>query len=150
MPGRRIMKQMIPFEYLEHTADVKFRAYGRTPEEMLSNAAAALFAAMIPLGQVESRESWKVELQSEDLEELAYQWLSEIIFLFETESAVFSTFKVALEKDGGGMWHLAAEICGERMDRERHSFLCEVKAVTRHKFTIKKNELWCIQAVLDV
>jgi len=150
MPGRRIMKQMIPFEYLEHTADVKFRAYGRTPEEMLSNAAAALFAAMIPLGQVESRESWKVELQSEDLEELAYQWLSEIIFLFETESAVFSTFKVALEKDGGGMWHLAAEICGERMDRERHSFLCEVKAVTRHKFGIKKNELWCIQAVLDV
>jgi len=142
---------MIPFEYLEHTADVKFRAYGTTPEQMLSNAAAALFAAMIPPEQINVEESWQVELEAEDLEDLAYQWLSEIVFLFETESAVFSRFHVALEKveDGRG-WRLRAEIGGERMDRERHSFLAEVKAVTRHKFAIKKNELWCIQVVLDV
>ncbi len=29
---------MIPFEYLEHTADIKFRAYGQTPQQMLANA----------------------------------------------------------------------------------------------------------------
>jgi len=142
---------MIPFEYLEHTADVKFRAYGTTPEEMLSNAAAALFGAMISSGQVKVEELWQVELEAEDLEDLAYQWLSEIVFLFETESAVFSRFQVALEEieDGKG-WKLRAEIGGERMDPERHSFLAEVKAVTRHKFAIKKNERWCIQVVLDV
>jgi SHS2 domain-containing protein len=142
---------MIPFEYLEHTADVKFRAYGTTPEEMLSNAAAALFGAMISPEQVKAKELWQVELESEDLEDLAYQWLSEIVFLFETESAVFSRFQVALEEieDGKG-WKLRAEIGGERMDPERHSFLAEVKAVTRHKFVIEKNERWCIQVVLDV
>jgi SHS2 domain-containing protein len=148
---------MISFEYLEHTADVKFRAYGHTPEEMLSNAAAALFSAMIPPGQVVAGESWQVELQGEDIEDLAYRWLSEVIFLFETESAVFSTFKVALQKNNeredrgqAGGWRLSAEIGGERMDLRRHSFLCEVKAVTRHKFAIRKNDLWCIQVVLDV
>jgi len=142
---------MIPFEYLEHTADVKFRAYGTTPDQMLSNAAAALFGAMISPGQVKVEESWQVELEAEDLEDLAYQWLSEIVFLFETESAVFSRFQVALEEieDGKG-WKLRAEIGGERMDPERHFFLAEVKAVTRHKFAIEKNELWCIQVVLDV
>jgi len=142
---------MIPFEYLEHTADVKFRAYGTTPDQMLSNAAAALFGAMISPEQVKAKELWQVELESEDLEDLAYQWLSEIVFLFETESAVFSRFQVALEEieDGKG-WKLRAEIGGERMDPERHSFLAEVKAVTRHKFAIKKNERWCIQVVLDV
>ncbi|MFA7374805.1 MAG: archease [Methanothrix soehngenii] len=142
---------MIPFEYLEHTADVKFRAYGTTPDQMLSNAAASLFGAMISPGQVKVEESWQVELEAEDLEDLAYQWLSEIVFLFETESAVFSRFQVALEEieDGKG-WKLRAEIGGERMDPERHSFLAEVKAVTRHKFAIKKNERWCIQVVLDV
>ncbi len=142
---------MIPFEYLEHTADVKFRAYGTTPEEMLSNAAAALFGAMVSPEQVKAKELWQVELESEDLEDLAYQWLSEIVFLFETESAVFSRFQVALEEvpDGKG-WKLRAEIGGERMDPERHSFLAEVKAVTRHKFVIEKNERWCIQVVLDV
>jgi SHS2 domain-containing protein len=142
---------MIPFEYLEHTADVKFRAYGTTPDQMLSNAAAALFGAMVSPEQVKAKELWQVELESEDLEDLAYQWLSEIVFLFETESAVFSRFQVALEEieDGKG-WKLRAEIGGERMDPERHSFLAEVKAVTRHKFAIKKNERWCIQVVLDV
>ncbi|MGB3920971.1 archease [Methanothrix sp.] len=142
---------MIPFQYLEHTADIKFRAYGTTREEMLSNAASALFGAMISPEQVTVQEVWPVELEAEELEDLAYQWLSEIVFLFETESAVFSTFEVVLQEGGEGRgWKLRAEIGGERMDLERHLFRSEVKAVTWHKFAIVKNELWCIQVVLDV
>ena len=141
---------MIPFEYLEHTADIKFRAYGKTPAEMLSNAAAALFKSMVEPATIVVKETWKVELKAFDLEDLAYQWLNEIVFLFETESAVFATFSVNLEQDGTESWRLLAEIGGERIDLERHSFENEVKAITRHKFGIKKNEVWCIQVILDV
>ena len=139
---------MIAFEYLEHTADVMFRAYGNTEEEMLCNAASALFRAMVDPTTIAAQESWTVELEGDDLEDLAYRWLSEIIFLFETESAVFSTFSVRLKQDGG--MKLYGEIGGERIDLGRHAFENEVKAVTRHKFGIKKNQLWCIQVVLDV
>ena len=139
---------MTAFEYLEHTADVKFRAYGKTADEMLSNAAAALFRSMVDPSTIAVKERWMVKLQAQDLEDLAYQWLSEIVFLFETESAVFATFSVGLEQNGG--LKLAAEIGGERIDLSRHAFENEVKAVTRHKFGIKKNELWCIQVILDV
>ena len=139
---------MTAFEYLEHTADVKFRAYGKTAEEMLSNAAAALFRSMVDPSAIAVKEKWTVKLQAQDLEDLAYQWLSEIVFLFETESAVFATFSVRLEQNSG--WRLVAEIGGERIDLSRHAFENEVKAVTRHKFGIKKNELWCIQVILDV
>ncbi|MCX6677813.1 MAG: archease [Methanothrix sp.] len=141
---------MIPFEYLEHTADIKFRAYGKTPEEMLSNAAAALFQSMVEPTTIAVKETWKVELEASDLEELAYQWLSEIVFLFETESTVFATFSVKLQQDRNESWKLQAEIGGERMDLLRHAFENEVKAVTRHKFGIKKNDVWCIQVILDV
>jgi SHS2 domain-containing protein len=140
---------MIAFEYLEHTADIKFRAYGKTADEMLSNAAAALFNCMVRPETIAAKETWRVELQAEDLEDLAYQWLSEIIFLFETESSVFSTFSVRLEHDAG-LWRLQAEIGGERIDLKRHAFANEVKAITRHKFGIKKNDVWCIQVILDV
>jgi SHS2 domain-containing protein len=150
MPGGPNYYRMIPFEYLEHTADVKFRAYGKTPEEMLSNAAAALFQSMVDPATIMLKETWKVELQAFDLEDLAYQWLSEIVFLFETEFAVFANFSVKLEQDGTGSWKLQAEIGGERMDRLRHAFENEVKAITRHKFGIKKNDMWCIQVILDV
>jgi len=139
---------MIPFEYLEHTADIKFRAYGKTPEEMFGNAAAALFKSMVEPATIIVKETWKVELEAIDLEDLAYQWLSEIVFLFETESAVFATFSVKLQQNGA--CKLQGEIGGERMDLLRHAFENEVKAITRHKFGIKKNDVWCIQVILDV
>lgn len=139
---------MKPFEYLEHTADVKFRAYGKTPEELLSNAAIALFSSMTDISKVNVDETWKVELAAPDIEQLAYDWLSEIVFLFETESAVFSTFDVKLKKNEE--WKLQAEIGGERIDLARHAFDNEVKAVTLHEFEVKKNDIWCLQVVLDV
>ena len=142
------MVKMKPYEYLEHTADVKFRAYGKSPDEMLSNAALALFNSMIDTATVQAKETWKVELSGPDLEQLAYDWLSELIFLFETEFAVFSTFDVVLHKNGD--WSLQADIGGERIDHSRHAFDNEVKAVTLHEFEIKKNDFWCIQVVLDV
>jgi SHS2 domain-containing protein len=141
---------MRPFEYLEHTADVKFRAFGMTQEEMLSNAAAALFEAMVDPATIMIKETWRVKLQAQDLEELAYLWLSEIVFLFETESAVFATFSVSLEHSEDNGWKLFGEIGGERMDLSRHAFKSEVKAVTMHQFQIKKNDHWCLQAILDV
>ena len=139
---------MIPFEYLEHTADVKFRAYGATPEEMLSHAAAALFQTMVDPATVRILESWEVELEATTLEDLAYKWLSEIVFLFETESAVFGSFGVELQENGS--WRLEARIGGERIDLERHAFQNEVKAITMHQFQVRKNEHWCLQVILDV
>ena len=139
---------MIAFEYLEHTADVMFRAYGKTAEEMLCNAASALSRAMVDPASIIAQERWTVELEGDDLEDLAYRWLSEIIFLSETESAVFSTFSLQLKQDE--KMRLYGKIGGERIDLGRHVFENEVKAVTRHKFDIKKNQIWCIQVVLDV
>jgi SHS2 domain-containing protein len=141
---------MIPFEYLEHTADIKFRAYGKSPEEMLANAAAALFKAMIDPATIEVKETWKVELEASNLEQLAYDWLCEMVFLFETESAVFAAFTIKLQQNGSGSWELYGEIGGERIDLKRHAFENEVKAITLHEFQVKKNDVWCLQVVLDV
>ena len=140
---------MKPFEYLEHTADVKFRAYGRTLEDLLGNSAKALFNAMIDTSTVDVKEIWKLELSADDLEELTYSWLSELLFLFEVETAVFSTFDVKLYREDG-KWRLDAEICGEKIDLGRHFFDCEVKAVTLHEFEVRKEDGWMAQVILDV
>jgi SHS2 domain-containing protein len=139
---------MKPYEYLEHTADVKFRAYGMSPDEMLCNAALALFNSMLDTDTVQVKATWNVELVGSELEQLAYEWLSELVYLFETEFAVFSTFDVKLYQNS--VWGLKAAIGGEKVDKSRHAFDNEVKAVTLHEFEIRKNDLWCIQVVLDV
>ena len=38
---------MKKYEYLEHTADTKFRAYGETMEETFTNAALAMMNVMV-------------------------------------------------------------------------------------------------------
>jgi len=139
---------MKAFEYLEHTADVKFRAYGRDPVEMLENAALALMNTMADISSVRLKESWRTELEAADLEQLAYDWLSELIFLSETEAALFSSFQIKLEQNQ--QWRLAVDLYGEKIDLGRHAFKNAVKAVTWHEFQVKKNEMWCMQVVLDV
>ncbi len=147
---------MEPFTYLEHTADVKFRAHGRSLEETFENAGLATFNAMIDSSTVRAEETWSIELESESLESLLYEWLSELLYLFEVELAVFSKFEVTLAEKGEG-WRLNGQIGGERVDPERHFFETEVKAVTLHQFEIKKEEgeeggeeIWTAQVVLDV
>jgi SHS2 domain-containing protein len=139
---------MKSFEYIEHTADIKFRAYGQNVEEMMQNAALALFNSMTDTSVVRKNQKWKVTLDAPDLEQLAYKWLSELIFLFETELAIFSQFDIKIHWNKE--WRLDAQIGGEKIDTKRHAFDNEVKAVTLHEFFIKKNNLWCIQAILDV
>ncbi len=146
---------MEPFEYLEHTADVKFRARGRSPEEAFENAALAMMTAMIDPSTVRLEEAWPVEIEAEGLENLLYEWLSEVLYLFEVELAVFSKFEVKLDEGEDG-WRLSGRIGGERVDPERHLFETEVKAVTLHQFEIRKEEreggeeIWTAQVVLDV
>ncbi len=145
---------MEPVEYLEHTADVKFRARGHSLDELFENAGLALIGAMIDPSTVRVVESWPVEIEAESLEALLYEWLSEILYLFEVELAVFSEFEVDLVGRGAG-WRLSGRIGGERIDGERHLFETEVKAVTLHQFELRRDEaageeIWTAQVVLDV
>ncbi|NYT03057.1 MAG: archease [Methanosarcinales archaeon] len=140
---------MKPFEFLEHTADVKFRAFGLTPEEMLGNAALAMFNAMIDTSKVREERVWEVDLSGPDLEQLAYSWLSELVYLFDVEVAVFSRFEVHLVQSESE-WKLHARIFGEEIDGRRHAFECQVKAVTLHQFEVSHNDHWTMQTILDV
>ncbi|UEC43343.1 MAG: Protein archease [Methanothrix sp.] len=150
-----ILVRMKAIEYLEHTADVKFRARGRSLEEAFENAGLAMLGAMIDPATVRAEETWPVEIEADSLEALLYDWLSEILYLFEVELAAFSKFEVEIEEGEGG-WRLSGRIRGERVDPERHFFDTEVKAVTLHQFEIKKeaadggDEIWTAQVVLDV
>lgn len=89
MPSQR--KQ---YEYLEHTADAKFRAYGSTLEEVFENAALAMFNVMIDTEKVSVKTAKEICLSSPDLESLLVDWLSELLYTFEVDEVVFRKFHV--------------------------------------------------------
>ena len=133
------------FEFLEHTADFKFRSFGESLEEAFSNAGKALFAHIIGLDSMEGREERKVEAHAPNREELLHDFLSELIFLFEDQQLLFREFKVEINEN-----RLSATCLGEKYDPEKHQLLAEVKAVTYHDMKIEKhNSVWNIEVLCD-
>ncbi|SFM88112.1 archease [Methanolobus profundi] len=138
------------FEYLEHTADAKFRAYGKSLGEAFENAALAMLNVMVETDSINNSSSVDVELSSPDADALLFDWLSEILFLFEVEEMVFGGVKVnELEISDEGCT-LSATLSGEAIDLSVHVFDTEVKAATYNDMKIEQvDDGWMIQATVD-
>jgi len=136
-----------PFEILEHPADVGFRAWGRTREELFENAALALFSLMYELAAVQDRESRAVQVTGQDFEALLYAWLAELLALSEAERYVFGRATVTfLSAD-----RVCATVYGEPLDRNRHPSGTHVKAVTYHQLQIARmDDRWTAQVFVDL
>jgi SHS2 domain-containing protein len=138
------------FEYLEHTADVKFKAYGNSLEEAFASAAEAMFNAMLDISAVSSKCEIAINLEAESLEDLLYDWLSELLYQFDANYIIFGKFEVSKIAEIDGKFLIEARVFGEQIDLAKHKFHLQVKAVTFHDMQIKRsNNHWIIQVLLD-
>ncbi len=141
--------QSIPerYEYLEHTADARFRAYGNNLEETFENAAVAMFNIMLDLKDIKCKKEYPVEVVANDPEELLVEWLLELLFLFEVEYIAFSGFnikRISIEEE---QCSLSAQACGELLDLKRHTVRTEIKAVTYNDLLLEISPTECIAEV---
>ena len=128
------------YEYLPHPADVRFRAYGSTLEGVFEQAANAMFHVIIDTTTLNPERSVDIKLESRGLENLLYDYLSELLYLFEVEEIVFGQFRVDSIEKADGSYILHGQASGENIDLERHSFETEVKAITYHQLEITKEK----------
>lgn len=85
----------LEFEEIEHTADVGLRVRGKDLAELFVNAARGMWALIVPeIDEVEPAITREIELEAMDLEVLLVDWLSELLYLHETEHEVYSRFVV--------------------------------------------------------
>ncbi|MFX1491230.1 MAG: archease, partial [Promethearchaeota archaeon] len=67
------------FEYPDEiTSDQMFRAFGQTFQELLVNAAMALFGIMYDFEEIKGESTVTVEAKGVDKEKLLYDWLSNL------------------------------------------------------------------------
>jgi SHS2 domain-containing protein len=134
-------------EFIEHTADLGLKAYGASVEELFVHAAEGFFDALISLKHVEEKEERVIEVEAEALDDLIVTWLSELLYLFDTEKLVFKRFKVNRLKDN----QLEAIAWGEVLDPARHEIKTGIKAVTYHQLYVKEKEGgWETQVIFDI
>jgi SHS2 domain-containing protein len=137
------------FEFLEHTADLKFIAYGSTLDECFRNSARAMFSSIVDPESVGGNHLEEIELKAETLEILLHDFLSELLFLFETRELLFREFRVSVDRNGG--YRLKAELKGDRYDPKKHDIEMEIKAVTYHElFVEKRDDEWTAQVLCDI
>ncbi len=145
------------YKFLEHTADAYFEAFGKTLEEAFANAGRALFEVMLNASKVECRVRRLVVDEGIDAYNALYRWLEDLLIIQNVEKLVFSHFTVSFERevkdepDLGRPLRFLGEVCGEKVDPERHELKNEVKAVTYSLMKIfKDGRCWHVSTVLDL
>jgi SHS2 domain-containing protein len=130
----------VPYEILEHPADVGFLAYGPTLPEIFENTALALCSLACAPEKIEERLEREVAARATDMESLLYAWLAEILAVADAEQLVFRRAKVALlhEPASGEPGEVRGILYGEKFDRARHAAGTYIKAVTLHQFALER------------
>lgn len=135
------------FEFIEHTADLGFKAYGASLEELFVHGGEAFSEAIVALESVEERMERSIEVQADALDCLMVTWLSELLYLFDTERLVFKSFQVNRVEDN----QLEAKARGEVLDPARHEIKSVIKAVTYHQLYVEEREGgWEAQVIFDI
>jgi len=131
-------------------SDLVFEATGDTPAELFQAAGLALFEGMADTGRVQPRIRKEIRLKHAQIDQLLYDWLSELIYLKDAAGLLFKEFSVQLNQNAE--WNLVATVRGEPIDPKRHGLRADAKAVTYHQFDVVQTETggWKARVVVDI
>ncbi|MHA2088193.1 MAG: archease [Promethearchaeota archaeon] len=129
------------FEFMEHTADVSVKSWGKNLEEAFSQTALSLMTTISPdLKKISLHKEKEIEIISEDKYALCFDFLSEFLYIFDVEELIFSVVSVRSIQKIGDKYKLVAIAKGEPFDREKHEIGTEVKAITYSFMNIEEKE----------
>ena len=145
-----------PYEFFDHTADIGARVYGRTLEELFTNAAHAMYEALGQLQKTESRSQKSIEMKAASLEDLLHDWLAELLYEVEANHALYDEI-ASLTVCGSGIpaatgFDLVARLQGSSIDFTRSQTSEEIKAVTYHQLRVEQlpDRTWRASVIFDV
>ncbi|MCK4967511.1 MAG: archease [Candidatus Aenigmarchaeota archaeon] len=140
---------MKKYEYLEHTADAKFKAYGKTLESAFSNSALAVFNIIVDTKKVDSKIKKEIKLSGKNKESLLFDFLDELLFFLDSENFILHEVLDIEIINKNDEFLLSANVVGDEIN-EKYEVAGIVKAITYNEMEIiKKNGSWVITAVVD-
>ena len=140
-----LIRDVMSFEELEHTADVRVRVKAGSLEDLFSEAARALMVVMY--GVADSGTLRKhVQVEGRDMVSLMHAFLSEILFVSEVDEMVVSGAEVRLSGTG-----LEGDLFGEAFSREKHLSGMEVKGISFSGLSLSRdNHTYTLEVTFDV
>ena len=133
------------FKFLDHTADIKFQAFGNSLNEVFENSALALINSIYGK-EIKCVKKKKIRVKGKDFESLMYNFLEEFLFLIDAKKFIPGKVKVIIDEEGK---KLEAELSGDSVTN--YQIDMHIKAITYHDMFVHRiGKRWISQVVLDV
>ena len=135
------------YETFEHTADLGLRIRAPDLKTLFADAGRGLTSIIAAnLERIEPVCEIPLGVDGNRRDDLLFDWLNEILYLFESEHLLLSQFEVHFEVDG-----LQATARGEPFDESRHQLEHEVKAITYHGLKVEQTpDGWLAEVIVDI
>lgn len=147
----------MPFHFKENIimADLAFEATSKTVSGLFAECACAVAEASASPKTIVPRIKKKIQLKNTDIEKLLFDFLDELIYVKDTKGMVYNKVEVVVHQETKkNIWKLTATVFGDTIDRsgkKKQDLLHDLKAVTLHRFSVKKEKgMWRAFVVIDL
>ena len=123
------------------------RITGSSQADLFANSAFALFDVMTDPAAIEIKERIPLEVEGSDCDDLMVNWMRELLYLYQGSGYLLKEFTIGHVKDT----IVKAEVCGEKIDPDRHDIKQEIAAVAFHKSRMEKTgNQWIAQVIFEL
>jgi len=141
------MEQQSKYRVTRHQSELAVRITGGSQAELFANSGFALFDVMADVDKIELKERMTLEVEGTDRDDLMVNWMRELLYLYQGSGYLLREFHIRDVRDTA----VKAEVCGEKIDPDRHEVKQEIGAIAFHKSRMEKTgNQWTAQVIFEL
>ncbi len=135
------------YRFIDHTADIAFEVNAENLEKLFEESAKAFYEAFCDVNKIKNNIEKEIILTSDSVDTLLYNWLNELLFLFDVEYFAGKEIRVKIRENEE--FKLKSVLKGGNLSYENVKL--EPKAITLHKFRVERiNDSWYAFVIIDI
>jgi len=128
-------------------SELAVKVTGGSQADLFANSAFALFDVISDMEKIEIKERMPLEVEGADRDDLLVNWMRELLYLYQGSGFLLKEFVIREVKDTS----VKAEVCGEKIDPDRHEIKQEIAAVAYHQSRMTKTgNQWTAQLIFEI
>ena len=141
------MENQKKYRVTTRQSELAVKVTGGSQADLFANSAFALFDVISDVEKIEIKERLPLEVEGADRDDLLVNWMRELLYLYQGSGYLLKEFVIREVKDTS----LKAEVCGEKVDPDRHEIKQEIAAVAYHQSRMTKTgNQWTAQLIFEV
>ncbi|MBI2230057.1 MAG: archease [Deltaproteobacteria bacterium] len=141
------MENQKKYRVTTRQSELAVKVMGGSQADLFANSAFALFDVMVDPDKIEIKERLPLEVEGADRDDLLVNWMRELLYLYQGSGYLLKEFVIREVKDTS----VKAEVCGEKIDPDRHEIKQEIAAVAYHQSRMTKTgNQWTAQLIFEV